>query len=382
MSGLHATSGAVVSGADQYEVFNNPNASNPTHSQLSKDHFALILNELAGNVAIIIDRHLVNAVVVAWDDESKNPDSVADECLAAMFHPYWINNNAHPVQKEMLDFTAAWARQHAQDIRRLDRANVRNHTNTRTGKPSTHEGCGSGVNLSQVGVNQQSTGFGPSLAHSVQGYVQGKVPGLDSFGRREVGDDSNPSYGRKENSGYDSQRQDGYSSRDDEGRNDFGAQNYHSAEHSGQRYEGQQYNTSHDEDRFASRPQHQSQHSGDYSRNDFGQQQQQQHHQGGYGGSSGFPEPQDHSGYSQGPSHGYQPPTGPPPPFGGYSSEGMSQSGYGQQPPFGGPGGYGDQGNNYQNYDNQGGYGGQPGYGNNSGGYNGGQSGDYGGNRW
>jgi hypothetical protein len=36
---------------DQYEVFNNPNASDPTHSLLAKDHFGVILNEPAGELA-------------------------------------------------------------------------------------------------------------------------------------------------------------------------------------------------------------------------------------------------------------------------------------------------------------------------------------------
>jgi hypothetical protein len=42
MGGLHQTSAAVVSGEDQQEVYENPNASDPTHSQLSKDHFGLM----------------------------------------------------------------------------------------------------------------------------------------------------------------------------------------------------------------------------------------------------------------------------------------------------------------------------------------------------
>ncbi len=38
LSGLKTGSALVIKDADQFEVFNNPNASDPTHSMLSKDH--------------------------------------------------------------------------------------------------------------------------------------------------------------------------------------------------------------------------------------------------------------------------------------------------------------------------------------------------------
>jgi hypothetical protein len=38
-SGLSSVSGEVIDSHDQYEVFNDPRASDPTHSFLSKDHF-------------------------------------------------------------------------------------------------------------------------------------------------------------------------------------------------------------------------------------------------------------------------------------------------------------------------------------------------------
>ena len=41
---LGSSSQAVIDSHDQEEVWNNPNASDPTHSFLSKDHFGLILN--------------------------------------------------------------------------------------------------------------------------------------------------------------------------------------------------------------------------------------------------------------------------------------------------------------------------------------------------
>ncbi|CDR99817.1 hypothetical protein [Sporisorium scitamineum] len=79
MDALKLGSGAVINKQEQFEVFDDPNASDPTHSMLSKDHFGLILNEVAGNVAKIIVRNTVTKVVKAWDDRSLDPARVADE---------------------------------------------------------------------------------------------------------------------------------------------------------------------------------------------------------------------------------------------------------------------------------------------------------------
>lgn len=83
MGGLHQGSSMVINKEDQFEVFDNPNASDPTHSMLSKDHFGLILNEVAGNIATIIVRHTVTNVVKAWDDTSLSAEQVADEVSCA-----------------------------------------------------------------------------------------------------------------------------------------------------------------------------------------------------------------------------------------------------------------------------------------------------------
>ncbi|KAE8219315.1 hypothetical protein CF326_g8984 [Tilletia indica] len=86
MGGLQTGSAQVIKQEDQLEVFNDPNASDPTHSMLSKDHFAKILNEVAVNIVKIIVKHTVNNVVKAWDDQDMSVDQIVDESLACMFH--------------------------------------------------------------------------------------------------------------------------------------------------------------------------------------------------------------------------------------------------------------------------------------------------------
>ncbi|KAG8762608.1 hypothetical protein FRC11_008506, partial [Ceratobasidium sp. 423] len=69
---LQEGSAAVIDSDDQYEVFNNPDASDPSHSLLSKDHFGLILNEPAGKIAMVVVRHTVDLIVEAWYDHNKD----------------------------------------------------------------------------------------------------------------------------------------------------------------------------------------------------------------------------------------------------------------------------------------------------------------------
>ena len=49
----------AASAKAQYEPWNNPYSSNPTHSMLSKDHFTNVLNSCAGRVATTILQYVV-----------------------------------------------------------------------------------------------------------------------------------------------------------------------------------------------------------------------------------------------------------------------------------------------------------------------------------
>lgn len=84
---LGVSSQAVIDSHDQYEVWNDWNASDPTHSFLSKDHFALLLNEPAGKVAQTVVEYAVNSVVKAWDDTSIPTQHVTEDILQCLFHP-------------------------------------------------------------------------------------------------------------------------------------------------------------------------------------------------------------------------------------------------------------------------------------------------------
>ncbi|KAK7058610.1 hypothetical protein VNI00_002246 [Paramarasmius palmivorus] len=103
---LEQGSQAVVDWDDQYEVFDNPEASDPSHSLLAKDHVNLILNEPSGRIAQVIVVHTVQLIVQAWADES-DPDEVLNKVLEAFHHPFYNVGNSE-VQNQMFAEMERW----------------------------------------------------------------------------------------------------------------------------------------------------------------------------------------------------------------------------------------------------------------------------------
>ncbi|EFP88730.2 uncharacterized protein PGTG_14696 [Puccinia graminis f. sp. tritici CRL 75-36-700-3] len=116
-SAIGEGSQAVISGNDQWTVFNDPNASDPTHSVLAKDHFSNILNDPAGNVSVIIVKYTVGLMVEAWSND-ENPDRVIDSILEAIHHPNFANRNSK-IQREMLEYMQKWLNEMDRDDREL-----------------------------------------------------------------------------------------------------------------------------------------------------------------------------------------------------------------------------------------------------------------------
>ncbi|KAG2341613.1 Het-C-domain-containing protein [Suillus weaverae] len=161
-AGLSSASSEVINKHDQYEVFNDPYASDPTHSFLSKDHFNLILNEPAGNIAKIILKHTVNLVTKAWDDSSLNVNQVTDEALQCLFHPDF-HQSSSVIQRDMLEYMRSWVQslgrsQHA-ILARLTKESVRAQDNTR------------------LAADGSAPASHTQIAQAQQG-IQGLVPGV------------------------------------------------------------------------------------------------------------------------------------------------------------------------------------------------------------
>ncbi|KDQ31832.1 hypothetical protein PLEOSDRAFT_1053107 [Pleurotus ostreatus PC15] len=169
-SGLTAASSEVIDNHDQYEVFNDPRASDPTHSFLSKDHFNLILNEPAGRIAQIIVKYAVTEIIKAWDDTSVNVHNVTEDILQCLFHPDFHNSNSR-IQREMMQCMHDWVKglggkQH-QIISRLGKNEVRNHQNTRL--------AGEGGAPEAQGTYAHAQGI--QAQNALQGYI-GQIPGV------------------------------------------------------------------------------------------------------------------------------------------------------------------------------------------------------------
>ncbi|PFH49561.1 hypothetical protein AMATHDRAFT_62868 [Amanita thiersii Skay4041] len=170
-AGLTAASGEVIDTHDQYEVFNDPRASDPTHSFLSKDHFNLILNEPAGLIAKVVVTHAVNLVTKAWDDSSQNVNQIIEDILWCFFHPDF-HNPSSTIQREMLQAMKDWAtglgKRQRSVIQRLTKESVRNHQNTRL--------AGEG------GAPASTNSFAVAEAHAVQQDVLGYAQNIPIIG--------------------------------------------------------------------------------------------------------------------------------------------------------------------------------------------------------
>jgi hypothetical protein len=123
-------------------VFNNPDASDPSHSLLSKDHFGyvytslrshactnghprLILNEPAGKIALVVVKHSVELIVQAWYKHDTDVgqtinqvrhthhlcDTKLTQCdkqiMEAFHHPYYATGNSQ-IQNEMAEELSRW----------------------------------------------------------------------------------------------------------------------------------------------------------------------------------------------------------------------------------------------------------------------------------
>ncbi|KAF4611401.1 hypothetical protein D9613_004172 [Agrocybe pediades] len=228
---LDEGSKAVIDSDDQYEVFNNPDAHDPSHSQLSKDHFGLILNEPAGKIAQIVVEHSVNLIVRAWSND-ENEDRVIDEILEAFHHPYYASGRS-AIQEKMFDHMQRWIGglgSEAQEIlEALTKESVREHRNKRRGLEDTEEagygGCGHGHSSSTKTSAAVAGGYAGSQSSygNQSGYNQHSSY---NQGRNDEAGDDNSNYqqssktgGRHHTSGYGGSTEEQYSS------NTYGRQN-------------------------------------------------------------------------------------------------------------------------------------------------------------
>lgn len=187
IDGLHAGTEMIVNDDEQFRVWNDPTYDNPTHSQLSKDHFAAYLNEPAGKIATVIVAHVVPLVVDAWDDSSIDPNQVTDEVLQVFHHPATASTK---LQRKMRTTMEEWVN----DLQNADSIL----------EGLTAEGCRDGKNLKKASQAkpQDDHTHSDSCGHNY-GFNIPKPPSQNvddsaaAFNRLKIKDEN--SYGRPQN---------------------------------------------------------------------------------------------------------------------------------------------------------------------------------------
>lgn len=218
---LKAGSSTVIdaSGKHQYEPWTDPHCTDPTHSLLSKDHFANVLNEPAGQIACAILEYVAPRVIYAMDHPNANVDEVLHDVCRVFHHPALRDNHCE-AHRKMFSVVENWARSRPGGGRDLDhilssesvkagKNNIGGQGHTHSGqKPPAQQSSGGGAfgGLGNLAANfgGSSSGHGGSSGGGVGGLLGnlnklsgGKNPlssilGGSGFGKREADSASPP----------------------------------------------------------------------------------------------------------------------------------------------------------------------------------------------
>ncbi|KAI0971027.1 heterokaryon incompatibility Het-C [Xylaria arbuscula] len=89
-------------------------ASDPSHSDLSKDHFSNVLNQAAGLVATVTTNWVTQHVVKCWDDPTLDANKIIDEILTILHHPAFPKKKT-AIQQYMFEEVKKWWQRNSSD---------------------------------------------------------------------------------------------------------------------------------------------------------------------------------------------------------------------------------------------------------------------------
>ncbi|KAK8063509.1 heterokaryon incompatibility Het-C [Apiospora saccharicola] len=98
---------AKAASAAVYE--DGSDASDPSHSDLSKDHFSNVLNQPAGLVATVTTNWATQRIVKCWDNDDIDADETIDEILKILHHPAFVKKKS-AIQHYMFLAVKKWWR--------------------------------------------------------------------------------------------------------------------------------------------------------------------------------------------------------------------------------------------------------------------------------
>ncbi|OAQ61400.2 heterokaryon incompatibility Het-C [Pochonia chlamydosporia 170] len=82
-------------------------ASDPSHSDLSKDHFSNVLNPPAGLIATVTTNWTTQQVVKCWDNPTANEDKAINDILSILHHPAFPKKKSK-IQDYMFKVVQNW----------------------------------------------------------------------------------------------------------------------------------------------------------------------------------------------------------------------------------------------------------------------------------
>ncbi|KAM0281707.1 hypothetical protein ACHAO9_010547 [Fusarium lateritium] len=89
------------------EVYLDGDGSDPSHSDISKDHFSNVLNQPAGLVSTVTTNWTTQQVVKCWDDKFRDEEDTIRQILTILHHPAFPRHKT-PVQKYMFNAVEEW----------------------------------------------------------------------------------------------------------------------------------------------------------------------------------------------------------------------------------------------------------------------------------
>ncbi|KAF7547250.1 hypothetical protein G7Z17_g7865 [Cylindrodendrum hubeiense] len=90
------------------EVYKDGDGSDPSHSDISKDHFNNVLNQPAGLVSSVTTNWTTQQIVKCWDDPFRDEEDTIDEILTILHHPAFPGRKKTPIQKYMFEAVQEW----------------------------------------------------------------------------------------------------------------------------------------------------------------------------------------------------------------------------------------------------------------------------------
>lgn len=114
---VKAAADAAQEAGDKSDIFRDESEdSNPSHSNIAKDHFSNLLNQPAGLVATVITNWTTRMVVRCWDERNQNADEMIDYILTILHHPAFARNKNEP-QTYMFQAVETWWNAHEESQR-------------------------------------------------------------------------------------------------------------------------------------------------------------------------------------------------------------------------------------------------------------------------